>query len=218
MEDDNKIIEETENKALAAEAEKVSEPVKEPVKETVKEEPVNKIKSGKYADSTDHDLLVELVKLEKKTSKRTGIVAFSMVVIAAVVLASAVLIVPKVVTTLTAAETTLEHATNLMGEVNNSLDGMNKMISNVDTVLTDNTEAMSEAIKKISDIDIEGLNDSIKKLNDDGITVLVVEQNANKALKIADRGYVLETGNIVISDTAENMRSNNTVQKAYLGG
>jgi branched-chain amino acid transport system ATP-binding protein len=58
----------------------------------------------------------------------------------------------------------------------------------------------------------------IKKLNDDGITVLVVEQNANKALKIADRGYVLETGNIVISDTAENMRSNDTVQKAYLGG
>ena len=58
----------------------------------------------------------------------------------------------------------------------------------------------------------------IKKLNDDGITVLVVEKNANKALKIADRGYVLETGNIVISDTAENMRSNDTVQKAYLGG
>jgi branched-chain amino acid transport system ATP-binding protein len=58
----------------------------------------------------------------------------------------------------------------------------------------------------------------IKKLNDDGITVLVVEQNANKALKIADSGYVLETGNIVISDTAENMRSNDTVQKAYLGG
>ena len=60
--------------------------------------------------------------------------------------------------------------------------------------------------------------DVIKKLNDDGITVLVVEQNANKALKIADRGYVLETGSIVISDTAENMRSNDTVQKAYLGG
>ena len=60
--------------------------------------------------------------------------------------------------------------------------------------------------------------DVIKKLNDDGITILVVEQNANKALKIADRGYVLETGNIVISDTAENMRSNDTVKKAYLGG
>ena len=60
--------------------------------------------------------------------------------------------------------------------------------------------------------------DVIKKLNDDGITVLVVEQNANKALKIADWGYVLETGNIVISDTAENMRANDKVQKAYLGG
>ena len=58
----------------------------------------------------------------------------------------------------------------------------------------------------------------IKKLNDEGITVLVVEQNANKALKIADRGYVLETGNIVLSDTAENLRKDDTVQKAYLGG
>ena len=48
--------------------------------------------------------------------------------------------------------------------------------------------------------------------------LLVVEQNANKAPKIADRGYVLETGNIVISDAAENMRNNDTVQKAYLGG
>ena len=58
----------------------------------------------------------------------------------------------------------------------------------------------------------------IKQLNDEGITVLVVEQNANKALKIAHRGYVLETGNIVFSDTAENMRRDDTVQKAYLGG
>lgn len=58
----------------------------------------------------------------------------------------------------------------------------------------------------------------IKKLNQEGITVLVVEQNANKALKIADRGYVLETGNIVFTDTAENMRKDDTVQKAYLGG
>ena len=60
--------------------------------------------------------------------------------------------------------------------------------------------------------------DVIKQLNDEGITVLVVEQNANKALKIADRGYVLDTGNIIISDTAENMRKDDTVQKAYLGG
>ena len=60
--------------------------------------------------------------------------------------------------------------------------------------------------------------DVIKQLNDQGITILVVEQNANKALKVADRGYVLETGNIVLSDTAENLRRDDTVQKAYLGG
>ena len=58
----------------------------------------------------------------------------------------------------------------------------------------------------------------IQKLNSQSITILVVEQNANKALKVADRGYVLETGNIIISDTAENMRKDDTVQKAYLGG
>ena len=60
--------------------------------------------------------------------------------------------------------------------------------------------------------------DVIKKLNEQGITILVVEQNANKALKVADRGYVLETGNIVLSDTADNLRRDDTVQKAYLGG
>ena len=57
----------------------------------------------------------------------------------------------------------------------------------------------------------------IHDLNKNGITVLVVEQNANKALKVANRGYVLETGKIVLSDIAENLRGNNVVQNAYLG-
>lgn len=57
----------------------------------------------------------------------------------------------------------------------------------------------------------------IKGLNESGITVLVVEQNANKALKIAHRGYVIETGKIVLEDTSEKLRENDVVQKAYLG-
>jgi branched-chain amino acid transport system ATP-binding protein len=57
----------------------------------------------------------------------------------------------------------------------------------------------------------------IKDLNNQGITVMVVEQNANKALKIAHRGYVLETGTIVLEDTAENLRMNDVVRNAYLG-
>ncbi len=58
----------------------------------------------------------------------------------------------------------------------------------------------------------------IKELNDSGITVLIVEQNANKVLKIAHRGYVIDTGNIIIEGTAENLRENDVVKKAYLGG
>ncbi|HKM28952.1 MAG TPA: ABC transporter ATP-binding protein, partial [Anaerovoracaceae bacterium] len=56
----------------------------------------------------------------------------------------------------------------------------------------------------------------IKSLNDEGITVLIVEQNANKALKIAHRGYVLESGNVIMSGDAKELRSNDSVQKAYL--
>jgi branched-chain amino acid transport system ATP-binding protein len=54
-------------------------------------------------------------------------------------------------------------------------------------------------------------------LNQEGTTVLLVEQNALMALQIADRGYVLQTGEIVLHDTADNLRKNPIVQKAYLG-
>lgn len=55
-------------------------------------------------------------------------------------------------------------------------------------------------------------------LNRDGVTVLLVEQNANRALEIANRGYVLETGNIVLSDTGKALLTNPKVKEAYLGG
>ncbi|HHY77453.1 MAG TPA: ABC transporter ATP-binding protein [Clostridiales bacterium] len=58
----------------------------------------------------------------------------------------------------------------------------------------------------------------IKELNDQGITVMVIEQNANKALKISHRGYVLETGNIILEGTVDSLRNNDVVKKAYLGG
>lgn len=58
----------------------------------------------------------------------------------------------------------------------------------------------------------------IKELNDDGITILLVEQNAKQALSIAHRGYVLETGRIVLSGNAAELLENDAVKKAYLGG
>ena len=58
----------------------------------------------------------------------------------------------------------------------------------------------------------------IQMVHQRGTTVFVVEQNANMALSIADRGYVLQTGSIVLSDTAKNLLNNEMMQKAYLGG
>jgi len=58
----------------------------------------------------------------------------------------------------------------------------------------------------------------IQKVNQQGTTVFVVEQNANMALSIADRGYVLQTGSIVLTDTAQHLLNNEMMQRAYLGG
>jgi branched-chain amino acid transport system ATP-binding protein len=59
--------------------------------------------------------------------------------------------------------------------------------------------------------------ETIKEINAQGTTVLLVEQNALQALSIAHRGYVLQTGHVVLSGTGEELRQNETVRKAYLG-
>ncbi len=58
----------------------------------------------------------------------------------------------------------------------------------------------------------------IRKINGDGTTVLLVEQNAHRALEIANRAYVLETGKIVLTDTGKNLLNDPKVKEAYLGG
>ena len=64
---------------------------------------------------------------------------------------------------------------------------------------------------------VEDIFDTVVEINKEGTTILLVEQNATMALQIANRGYVLQTGEIVLQDTAENLRQNEMVQKAYLG-
>jgi branched-chain amino acid transport system ATP-binding protein len=59
--------------------------------------------------------------------------------------------------------------------------------------------------------------ETIKEINAQGTTVLLVEQNALQALSIAHRGYVLQTGNVVLTGTGDELRRNETVRKAYLG-
>ncbi len=64
---------------------------------------------------------------------------------------------------------------------------------------------------------VESVFDAIEQINREGTTVLLVEQNALMALSIANRGYVLQTGQIVLRDKAEALKENEMVQKAYLG-
>ncbi len=76
---------------------------------------------------------------------------------------------------------------------------------------------MDEPSMGLSPIYVSEIFDIIKSINRDGTTVLLVEQNAKKALAIADRAYVLETGNIALSGDARELMNNDTVKKAYLG-
>jgi branched-chain amino acid transport system ATP-binding protein len=64
---------------------------------------------------------------------------------------------------------------------------------------------------------VDGIFDIIRRLHADGTTILLVEQNARMALQVASRGYVLQSGQIILSDTSGNLANNETVRKAYLG-
>jgi branched-chain amino acid transport system ATP-binding protein len=64
---------------------------------------------------------------------------------------------------------------------------------------------------------VDGIFDTIRQLHSEGTTILLVEQNARMALQVADRGYVLQSGAVVLTDQAENLRQNELVRQAYLG-
>ena len=76
---------------------------------------------------------------------------------------------------------------------------------------------LDEPSMGLAPILVETIFAVIKDINEQGTTVLVVEQNALMALAIANRGYVMQTGQIVLEDSAPNLRRNETVRKAYLG-
>ncbi len=76
---------------------------------------------------------------------------------------------------------------------------------------------MDEPSMGLAPILVERSFEIIKQVHEAGVAVLVVEQNANVSLSIADRGYVLQTGRVVLADSAENLLENEGLRKAYLG-
>ncbi len=77
---------------------------------------------------------------------------------------------------------------------------------------------LDEPSMGLAPILVEQIFDIIRQLHEDGTTILLVEQNAQAALSVADRGYVLETGKIVTSGTGAELLSSPAIKKAYLGG
>jgi branched-chain amino acid transport system ATP-binding protein len=76
---------------------------------------------------------------------------------------------------------------------------------------------MDEPSMGLAPVLVDQIFATIEQLHADGTTILLVEQNARMALQVADRGYVLETGRIVLADRAEALRDNEMVRRAYLG-
>lgn len=76
---------------------------------------------------------------------------------------------------------------------------------------------MDEPSMGLAPVLVEAIFDTIEEINREGTTILLVEQNAHIALHIANRGYVLQTGEIVLHDSAANLQKNEMVQKVYLG-
>ena len=77
---------------------------------------------------------------------------------------------------------------------------------------------MDEPSMGLSPILVQTVFDTIEEIRKQGVTVFLVEQNAFMALNVADRGYVLQQGKVVLSDNAKNLLTNDMVRRAYLGG
>ena len=76
---------------------------------------------------------------------------------------------------------------------------------------------MDEPSMGLAPVLVDVIFEAIETINQEGMTILLVEQNAHMALQVANRGYVLQTGKIVLTDTADVLQKDPTVQKAYLG-
>jgi branched-chain amino acid transport system ATP-binding protein len=76
---------------------------------------------------------------------------------------------------------------------------------------------MDEPSMGLAPVLVDSIFETIRHLHAEGTTILLVEQNARMALQVAGRGYVLQSGTVLLSDAAENLRQNEMVREAYLG-
>ena len=77
---------------------------------------------------------------------------------------------------------------------------------------------LDEPSMGLAPIMVQRIFDTIRKISAEGVTLLLVEQNARLALEISQRGYVMESGRVTLADTASTLLANPDVKRAYLGG
>ena len=77
---------------------------------------------------------------------------------------------------------------------------------------------LDEPSMRLAPLRVEKIFDTIRNISAQGVSILLVEQNAKLALEVAQRGYVLESGSITLEDSAVNLLGSDAVQRAYLGG
>jgi branched-chain amino acid transport system ATP-binding protein len=126
-----------------------------------------------------------------------------------------------------AVQTSMEEAFHLFpvlkerrNQVGKTLSGGEQQMLAIARALMPNPRVilMDEISLGLMPIYVEETFKVIENLHRQGVTILLVEQNARKAISAANRGYVLETGEIVLSDLSERLANNPQVKKAYLGG
>ncbi|MCR5337476.1 MAG: hypothetical protein K6E75_02860 [Lachnospiraceae bacterium] len=122
---------------------------------------------------SEKELLQELVELQKKTANRQLVATVATCTLAGAFIIALLIVVPKLLTMsaeisamVANTEKLVTEADELIAQTEKSLTGIDTMISNVNDLVVDNTEAVSEALKNIQDIDIDQLNEAIRNLSD----------------------------------------------------
>ena len=124
-----------------------------------------------YAEMSDHDLLVAMLKAQEKDARRGLLAAVSGFVLAAVFAVAFAILIPVAISSLSKIDTALQDCTVMVDnaqvtitKAQTTLDGIDTMTNNVNTVVVDNTESVNTALDEINKIDIEKLNKAIDDL------------------------------------------------------
>lgn len=152
-----------EDKPAAAVEEK-----KEEKKEEQPAEPGDRAKLSRREqalyDLTDHELLVKLVAEQRKNTKAQKRATLGAWVIALILAAACVILVPKALTTMNQLNSTLQNITETSTQLQGTLSGIDTIVTDADKVVRDNTDYVNEAVQKLNSIDFDALNDSVLAL------------------------------------------------------